>query len=78
MEIIEICIKIANTLYSILLMEHDVVTKYYKPKDYVKTQKICNVMLNGKCIRVMRNGIVAKYTCIWIKAGWKLGDRRVW
>lgn len=26
----------------------------------------------------VKSGVVPKYTCIWIKAGRKLEDRRVW
>ena len=45
MKIIEILIKMSNTLYSILLLERDVVTKC-KPKGYVTAQKICHGMEN--------------------------------
>lgn len=52
MEIIKIFTNISNTLYSTLLMEQYVFTKYYKSKDCVTTQKISNMILSGKCKRV--------------------------
>lgn len=44
--------KISNSLYSTLLREHYVVSKYSKCKDCVTTQKMSDVMLAGECMRV--------------------------